>query len=412
MDLTGSNCDMTNIAHSTEQHAWEKWLPMWHGLFYILLIITTPMAVFDSEQLKYGWLIAPMAIALGLWYGLSVWKPPSYWAGRLTLQVPYYTIGWGIWFGLAIIHPVFMFILLVLFAHTYMYMWLPWSFVGAAILMGLTILQGVVDNGNLAPEAVLMGVTSSIAGGILAIFISAIITQSAQRHALLNELQRTRYELAIAEREAGILQERQRLAREIHDTLAQSFTSIVMNIEAAESKLASNHATASQHLGQAKQMARHSLQEARRWVWELRPEILEQKSFDEGIREVISSWEAVNGTKAALTVTGTPLPLAPEHEVALLRVVQEALSNVRKHAEAKAVNVTLSYMGDSVSLDILDDGKGFMPQHVERNHEAKSGFGLIGMRERVEQAGGTFLLESAKHEGTTIVVTLPNGDLK
>lgn len=398
---------MANAINPTEKHAWERWLPMWHAMFYILLVVVTPMALLDGRDVPLRILIIPFAIGLGLWYGVSIWQPPSCWNGKLAWQAAYFTAGWSIWFTLAAIHPAFMTMLFVMFAHIYMYVWFPWSFLGAGVLMALVIIRQSIEDGKIDAESLFISGVSTIVGGMLAVFIHAIVRQSSERQSLIDELTRTRRELAAAEREAGVLQERQRLAREIHDTLAQSFTSIVMNIEAAESALPNENSTAHQHLGQAKQMARNSLQEARRWVWELRPEILEQKRFDEGIRSVITEWSVSNRTPAELTITGSPSLLSPQHEVALLRVVQESLSNIRKHANAKSVNITLSYMGDSVSLDILDDGQGFDPTSVERDHISKNGFGLIGMRERVEQAGGTFLVESSKSDGTTIVITLP-----
>jgi signal transduction histidine kinase len=209
--------------------------------------------------------------------------------------------------------------------------------------------------------------------------------------------------------QAAVLDERQRLAREIHDTLAQGFTSIVMHLEAAEGALPGELPAVQQHLDQARRTARDSLVQARRLVWALRPAILERTSLPTAVERVVARWMAESGTAARTTVTGTVCPLPPAAEIALLRAVQEALTNVRKHARASQVAVTLSYMGDLVVLDVQDDGIGFDPAKFQAPLAAGAtgGFGLAAMRERVEQLGGTLLVESAPDEGTTLVVEIP-----
>jgi signal transduction histidine kinase len=210
-------------------------------------------------------------------------------------------------------------------------------------------------------------------------------------------------------RQAAVLEERQRLAREIHDTLAQGFTSIVMHLEAAEQSLPGEVATVQQHLDQARRTARESLGQARRLVWALRPERLERASLPEALARVIAQWEEESGIVADVTTTGTAFPLHPEVEVTLLRATQEALTNVRKHAQASQVTVTLSYMGDMVVLDVQDDGLGFDPMRIRTPPAAQAtgGFGLTAMRERAEQLGGTLLVESGPGQGTTLVVEIP-----
>ncbi len=214
-------------------------------------------------------------------------------------------------------------------------------------------------------------------------------------------------------RRAGVLEERQRLAREIHDTLAQGFTSIVLHLEAAEAALPDSgpgHAPSIQpHLDQARQTARDSLAQARRLVWALRPEILERTTLSAAVERVVARWAEDNQIEANTIITGTVCPLPSQVEVTLLRAVQEALTNAGQHARAERVAVTLSYMSDLVVLDVQDNGIGFDPASVDASspHQAAGGFGLIAMRERVEQLGGTLLIESAPGEGTTLVVEIP-----
>ena len=213
-------------------------------------------------------------------------------------------------------------------------------------------------------------------------------------------------------KQAAVLDERQRLAREIHDTLAQGFTSIVMHLEAAEGALPGEWPVVQQHLDQARRTARESLLQARRLVWALRPAILECTSLPTAVERVVARWMADTGITARTTITGTAYPLPPAVEIALLRAVQEALSNIRKHARADQVAVTLSYMGDLVVLDVQDDGVGFAAAGFQAPPAvgATGGFGLAAMRERIEQLGGTLLVESAPDEGTTLVVEVPLSD--
>jgi signal transduction histidine kinase len=211
-------------------------------------------------------------------------------------------------------------------------------------------------------------------------------------------------------RRAGLIGERQRLAHEIHDTLAQGFASIIMNLEAADAILPAGHsAQAQRHLGQARLTARESLAEARRLVWALRPKLLEEAPLPEALSRLTERWSEISNIAADTTVTGAPRTLPPEVEATLFRVAQEALTNVRKHARADRTALTLSYMHDRVALDTRDDGRGFDPGKAGEGTGStrEGGFGLGTMRERVERLGGTLSIESVPGEGTTLAVELP-----
>jgi signal transduction histidine kinase len=240
-------------------------------------------------------------------------------------------------------------------------------------------------------------------------FIEAIIRQSRERHLLLQELEVTRHELAVAERQAGVIEERQRLAREIHDTLVQGFTSIVMQLEAAEGVLSFDSKMLQKHLDQARRTARENLIEARRLMWALQPQAFDHASLPEVLTHLTSSWSEENRVIANAIITGVTCSLRPEIEVTLLRAAQEALANAGKHAHASQVTVTLSYMEDEVVLDVQDNGRGFDTEQLSvcLAGEATSGFGLKALRERVAQLNGTLSIESAPGEGTTVAVALP-----
>jgi signal transduction histidine kinase len=220
----------------------------------------------------------------------------------------------------------------------------------------------------------------------------------------MEERKRLQASLASAERKAGRLEERQRLAREIHDTLAQGFASIIVHFERAEQIDSLTASAAKPHLDLARSVAREGLEEARRMLAALRPEILEQRGLPEALGRVCEEWSRRSGIPAHLSITGTPAPMHPQIELTLLRATQEALTNAARHSGAHTASVTLSYMEDVLVLDVQDDGKGFVPA-PERG--ATTGYGLTGMRERAERLQGSFSVESLPGEGTTVSISLP-----
>ena len=143
-------------------------------------------------------------------------------------------------------------------------------------------------------------------------------------------------------------------------------------------------------------------------VDDLRPEPLEKTtSLPDAISQVAERWRKESDTAVSLQVTGQPIPLNGQMDVALLRATQESLANVRKHAKATAVQITLSYMGDVVILDVQDDGVGIQDATIETSESMAGGYGLEAMRERVEALGGSVELESDEGDGTTLMVSLP-----
>jgi signal transduction histidine kinase len=162
---------------------------------------------------------------------------------------------------------------------------------------------------------------------------------------------------------------------------------------------------ARRHLERDRRTARENLAEARRLVWDLRPEPLRAASLGEALGRLDDRLAEETGTAATATVTGMSRPLSPDAEITLLRVTQEALANVHKHAGAGRVAFTLSYMEGEAALDVRDDGVGFVP--TPHGLGPNGGLGLRGMRERVQALGGRVAVESAPGRGTTVAVTVP-----
>ncbi|WP_412125937.1 sensor histidine kinase [Streptomyces platensis] len=238
----------------------------------------------------------------------------------------------------------------------------------------------------------------------------ALYRESEQRRRLIEELTATRGELADAEHAAGVLAERERLAREIHDTLAQGLSSIQLLLRAAERALPERPGSALGHVRQARTAAVDNLAEARRFVRALSPPDLEAGSLPAALERVCATTARASGLAVHCQVSGAPTVLPTPHEVALLRIAQSALANTVRHAAAGRVELTLSYMDTEVALDIVDDGTGFVPAEVPAPGSAAvpgTGFGLAAMRARARALQGTLVVESAPGEGTAVAVTLP-----
>jgi len=203
---------------------------------------------------------------------------------------------------------------------------------------------------------------------------------------------------------AGVLEERDRIAREFHDTLEQELAAITIQLDAVEAQLSSSPETVRKLLGLARSMSRRSLSEARRSVWDLRSHLLENSDLTTALTEMVAPLSAATGVEISVQSTGVPhkLPAVTEHN--LLRVTQEALANSLKHSGAKNITVALSYKPSQVQLCLQDNGNGFDMLTVG---QAGSGhFGLLDMRERAEKIGAHFSLNSRLGNGTEILLLI------
>jgi signal transduction histidine kinase len=218
-------------------------------------------------------------------------------------------------------------------------------------------------------------------------WIGHLITQSRERAELIRELDDTRAELAEVSRYAGALAERQHLAREVHDTLAQGFTSIATLLEAAEHSDDSD-----KYLTLARDTARENLAEARALVSGSRDEVPLRESLRRTAKRLADSADIA----VECRVEGEARPLESTVELMLLRIAQEGLSNIRKHAHARHATVAIAFEADRVRLRLVDDGVGFDPG------APRGGYGLRGMRERVAEAGGELTVDSAVGDGTRV----------
>jgi signal transduction histidine kinase len=273
-----------------------------------------------------------------------------------------------------------------------------WQATGAVAAFSLIPILRLVDHPALALSEAGIALAGIAFSATFGRWIIRIIEQSTERAELIKELANARDELARAEYDSGVLAERQRLAAEIHDTLAQGLTSIIMLLQAADA--ADGEEQAQAYLGQAARTARENLAEARGLITDQPPAPLHGSPLDEALRRLTARLAEETGIAAGCEVTGDHRWLPSAIEVVMLRCAQEALANVRKHSRATNVTLRLDYGADEIRLRVSDDGVGFDPV-------PSRGLGLSGMSKRVAQAGGVLDVQSSPGAGTTLSVQVP-----
>jgi len=252
------------------------------------------------------------------------------------------------------------------------------------------------------------GVVGPLVGAGVALLIGlgyqALAREAEQREDLMRELIDTRGQLAATEHESGILAERARLAREIHDTLAQGLSSIQMLLHAAER--ADPDRNGVEHIRLARETAAANLADARRFIRELTPPELDDRGLGGALRRLADSQWSTQGLEVRVRVSDT-VQLPMYLQTALLRIAQGAIANVIQHANADTATITLAMDSDSVRFTIVDDGAGFDPGSALSGCGGRSdSFGLKATEERVQQLGGTLTVDSAPGQGTTVAVEL------
>ncbi|MFI6818278.1 sensor histidine kinase [Nonomuraea sp. NPDC050328] len=369
--------------------SWERSRRRWqHAFFASWLVLTSAGPLMEVRE------ILPWALVAGLaaWY--AVWfvarTPP---AGEVP---PPYVLGGGLLcLGLFAVDSAFLVVCLSVLVP-YCMDALRVGLVAVVSCAGGWLWHSYHEGGTITwTELAITGLIAISAATAVGYFYT-VARQSAERQQLIDQLQAAQEARAAAERQAGVAAERQRLARDIHDSLTQGFASVVMLLEAAQERLPEDR-----HLTQALRAARENLAESRRVVHALRPGELDDGGLPEALRRLSGRLRDETGIDAHAVLTGAPRPLEPQVQAELLRVAQEAVANARRHARAERLTLTLSYMEDLIVLDVHDDGDGFDPGR------AATGHGLSIMRERMAQLGGSLLVESATGEGTTVVASLP-----
>ncbi|MCO1596566.1 sensor histidine kinase [Micromonospora sp. RHAY321] len=416
---------MTSIAEQVDRLAvWEaREASVYRVAPFLGLLVGTVLARFAPApgSLPFPPTLA-VAVVAGCWVAWFITLHPG-WITRQALMAVYYV---GLLVSSAVLvvaSPWYGFFAWVGFVHAFLVLPGRWRFAGVAVTGVLVATAQSAGPPSSAAHWLLWSVLvlfNAGAAGAVSWFGTVTERQNANRKLLVEELAEANRRLAdtarenvglhaqllTQAREAGILDERQRMAREIHDTLAQGLTGIITQLEAAE-QTRDRSADWRRHVDNAIALARESLTEARRSVRAVRPEPLETARLPDALAELGGRWSALNGVRAEVATTGTPRPLHPEVEVTLLRAAQEALANVARHAAASRVGLTLSYMEDVVTLDVRDDGTGFDVTNQPASREPGGGYGLTAMRQRVTRVGGELAVESEPGGGTAVSASVP-----
>ncbi|ROQ65909.1 signal transduction histidine kinase [Streptomyces sp. 840.1] len=409
------------IRVETAEQWWERFFR--YGPYGLLALATAVSAVtagliMSRRDVYATWVLVPAALVLQLWWGRvrtpAGRRPQCYFVARTLLA-----------FALTWCNPFFA--IFVIAGYFDAGRLLPRRGVRAGLLATAVIMAGSQSGSGLPPVSLMNWIAFVILFALHAT-LTMVFAQINNREAEQSRTQsdtiaalesaNARLEQAMAEnaglhaqllvqaREAGVADERGRLAAEIHDTIAQGLTGIIAQLQAVTSAAATDPELAGEHLVRATALARHSLGEARRSVHNLVPAALEHDDLPAALEKTVTNWSERTGVRAEFTVTGTAEPLHDEVGATLLRIAEEALANAGRHAAASRTGVTLSYMGDEITLDVRDDGCGFDPGALEP-YRGAGGFGLGGMRARAERIAGTVEVETGPGLGTAVCARVP-----
>ncbi|GAA1042086.1 sensor histidine kinase [Virgisporangium ochraceum] len=377
-------------------HEWHRTVRGWHVAFAVLAALTCVLVTTNDEpggSRRYA--------ALGVLLALVGWYVAV--GARALLREPgpvgrLYVLGAvPLTVALFALDPVGSIMLFLLYPHVWALLPMRRAVVVTVVAVVSTGLVMVGGSGWWL-EVSVTAVVGLVVALALGVWITRVIEQSRQRAQLVAELEATRAELAEVSRRAGAMSERERLAHDVHDTLAQGFASVLLLLQAAET--ASDLDAARHHICRAQTTARENLAEARALIADLAPPALHGGSLPDALAQLVERLSGDLDVRPELTVVGRPRVLLADHDVVLLRVAQEALANVRRHAGASCVDVSLRYEEEAVVLRVADDGRGFDPSTVV------GGFGLPGMRSRVEQVGGAFSVTPGAPAGTVVEARL------
>ncbi|GAB3300505.1 sensor histidine kinase [Geodermatophilus aquaeductus] len=356
-------------------------------------------SVDDDRRLPALLVLAALAVAYVL---LGV---PAIRSGAPGRAVPYLLVLVTAFALLGWLAPSLLFLLFLAYPHVWFAVQGTLTGISWTLLLGLASAAGPVlsatssrDPGDVLLETGI-GIGFSLALGV---WVSRVLHESAQRASLIAQLEATRSELAAAEHERGVLAERERLAQEVHDTLAQGYTSIVVLSQTAAALVPADPDAAREKLAVIEEVARDNLAEARAVVAAFRPVALDGSTLVEALRQLAGRFARETGLEVRVDTAALDgaAGLRTDEEVVLLRGAQEALTNVRRHAGASAVVLRLARVGGQVSVHVEDDGVGFDPATVRVS-------GLEGLRGRVAQVGGEVDVASAPGAGTRVTVRVP-----
>lgn len=381
---------------------WENQVRWWHAAFGVIVGLTAVALVLEGTrgtQLAIAYAAMAVIVVAYLLWGARAARTRDQRLAVLYLVV--LVVGTGVTVSQGGVASLLMFIA---FAQVWMLLESIRQGVVGCVVLTVAVSVGIGSRygfdvgvmGELVPE---MLVTLVFAIG-LGLWFHVAMRRAEDHVRLLGRLHAAQAELARTNHEAGVLAERERLAREIHDTLAQGFTSVVMQAQAATAALdVGDDAAVRERLHVVEDTARDNLAEARALVAAFAPVALQDASLAQALGRLGTRFAEETGLTVTVEADGVG-GLPPAIEVVLLRAAQEAFANVRRHAQARTVVVRLAQAAGEVTLTVSDDGRGLGP-------DAADGFGLAGMRDRVRSAGGTLAVGPGEDGGTTLCARVP-----
>ena len=384
---------------------------MLRGARFALHLITVVLVVVATTRAGVEGALLPVLLAAAVylaWYGAGAGFAHKHAAGWWMFGLV------AIWIGMLVLSPEFVWLafpLLLLAGHV---LRLPWSAAFVAVVLTASIVAPWLHPGGVQPGTSLAHLIGPLVGGGFAFAVSlgydAMLRDAAERERLIDSLLRAQREaaqlhdeLAATQREAGATRERTRLARDLHDTIAQELSTIVM-LARTDAEATAGDARPDR-TALIEQLAQHSLTELRRIVAALAPADLDESALAAALARMLEALREETGVAGTLEVDPDLPALSTPVEVTLLRVAQSALANVRQHSSARTVQVGLTAGGGSVRLWLEDDGVGF--DQAVRPSDAS--YGLAAMRSRLREGGGELAIRSAPGAGTTIEAILPLG---
>jgi len=372
-----------------------------HVLFFALTGLVIARAVFDPSESSAFAIVLALIVGGTYASGLLLTRLPR---GRRMTSLIWLALLSVEWLGLLWVSADAAYLVFPLF---FLFLHLLGRWAGSVAILAATIVAvcalGIHGGWSVG------GVVGPFVGAGVALLIGlgyqALAREAQQREALVSELLATRGQLAAQEHESGVLAERARLAREIHDTLAQGLSSIQMLLHAAERADAARPGI--EHIRLARETAAANLVEARRFIRELTPPQLDDQTLGGALRRLARTQWATQGLDVQVRVSDT-IVLPMHLQTALLRITQGAIANVIQHAHATTATVSIGIENDRLRFTVEDDGTGFDAELPASGTAEKSdSFGLRATAERVQQLGGRLEIDAASGRGTTLTVDLP-----
>lgn len=379
-----------------------------HAIAVVLTVISGLRAITAGAPVL---VVVAVSLVLLAWYGFGAVRAAR--SGSVDLARWWLLVLAAIWLLMLVVSAEFIwvaFLLWLLAGHLFS---LRIAVVFTAVTYLATVAAPLIHHGRVSTPAVI----GSLIGAVFALGLSRgyieLLREGRRREELLQSLEAAHRslldvqdELALTQRHAGEIEERTRVSRDIHDTVAQEISSIRLIAHAEADRTTDAHAA--QVLRQVEDLAAQGSRDVRRIIAALAPAELEDAALPAAIGRLLSRLESDTTILADLTVDESWPALPAEAEVALLRTAQSALANVRQHAQATRVRVSLSDLGDSIRMDIVDDGVGLADPQT-RTRKTDSGFGLDFIASRMRELGGELDIETAPGAGFAISATLPRG---